>query len=524
MKKIKNLALLFAACFLSAAFFAGCGDDGGGASVTFERVTANGYDEETTTRLTLTFSAPVDGLTADNITLSGVEGVEKGNCAPSGSRGYTLEISGFTSGGELSVAVSKSGVTGSPKTVKIYYYTAAKDTDPQWFKDAAGMTNITEFNGGARLEGDIVVVSGSGSVWFGVPFPEGTTYADSVKITYACVADVGTAKVIVKQSPGGNRGSLTDISGTDNKYPTFSTSAASTITLKASGFTVLDYVAFQLNTDTNADDPKFRIKIISVERIPGQAIAIGKTIAGVKQPVGGRTPETGITHSQYAGTVTWSPAAETFTAGTVYNATIVLTPKAGYTFEAASDYTVAGNSATANLGADGKLTLEVTFPAAPAPAADLSITFANASEITIRGTGASPAVLVDTGKGFTVTTPGSYGTGYAYIKVDFGTGNTLSSYSKIKFDFNMEADGADGANKKMLVFAYAPAPTGSITENNPNKLGETANNASAGNVLNASLDIGTPAADLQEVYVVFTPWAAAGAKWTVKNIVFTNDE
>jgi hypothetical protein len=65
----------------------------------------------------------ITGLTAADITLSGVSGVIKGTLT-GGETGpsYTLGISGFTSGGTLNVTVEKSDyvITGSPKTVAIY--------------------------------------------------------------------------------------------------------------------------------------------------------------------------------------------------------------------------------------------------------------------------------------------------------------------------------------------------------------------------------------------------------------------
>jgi hypothetical protein len=103
----------------------GSNPGGGDTAVTFSSVTANGSSTQTTTELTLTFSQAITGLSASDITLSGVSGVTKGTLSGSGSS-YTLPISGFTSGGTLNVAVSKTGYTisGSPKTVTIYYYTS----------------------------------------------------------------------------------------------------------------------------------------------------------------------------------------------------------------------------------------------------------------------------------------------------------------------------------------------------------------------------------------------------------------
>jgi len=97
--------------------------DGGNISVTFNSVTANGNEAQTTTALTLTFSHEISGLTAGDITLTGVPGVDKGTLIGSETT-YTLQISGFTASGTLNVAVAKFGYTinGSPKQVSIFCY------------------------------------------------------------------------------------------------------------------------------------------------------------------------------------------------------------------------------------------------------------------------------------------------------------------------------------------------------------------------------------------------------------------
>ena len=95
---------------------------GGDTSVTLNSVSANGSSSQTTTQLTLTFNQAISGLSASDITLSGVSGVNKGSLSGFGPS-YTLSISGFTSGGTLNVSVSKSGynISGSSKSVTIYY-------------------------------------------------------------------------------------------------------------------------------------------------------------------------------------------------------------------------------------------------------------------------------------------------------------------------------------------------------------------------------------------------------------------
>jgi len=137
---IKLLATLALAAVIGFLFIA-CGDDPDDGkkngddgpppvAVSFTELTGNGVADTTvTSQLTLTFSEAIPGLSASDITLSGVSGVIKG--AVTGSNPYTLNIShtsSFSAGGTLSVAVSKSGyaITPSPKTVTVYRLT------PQW--------------------------------------------------------------------------------------------------------------------------------------------------------------------------------------------------------------------------------------------------------------------------------------------------------------------------------------------------------------------------------------------------------
>jgi endo-1,4-beta-xylanase len=118
--------------------------------VTFSNLVADGSASQTTTQLTITLSAAITGLSADDITLSGVAGVAKGTLGGSGPT-YTLPISGFTAGGTLSVAVAKTGydVSDSPKTVAIFYYSddgsgvVVKPTDNRILDPATQGTQLT---------------------------------------------------------------------------------------------------------------------------------------------------------------------------------------------------------------------------------------------------------------------------------------------------------------------------------------------------------------------------------------------
>ena len=95
-------------------------------SVNFNVQIAN-PPSQTTTELILTFSKVIPGLSADDITLSGVSGVKKGTLTLTPSGYYTLPINGVTADGTLTltVSVAKSGyiISNSPQTVTIYHYT-----------------------------------------------------------------------------------------------------------------------------------------------------------------------------------------------------------------------------------------------------------------------------------------------------------------------------------------------------------------------------------------------------------------
>jgi hypothetical protein len=98
--------------------------------VTFESAESSSPNTETTKELTLTFDAPVTGLSEPDITLSGIPGVIKG--ALTGSNPYALAISGFAASGALTVSAAKEGyaISGSPKVAYIYYFAPITDATP----------------------------------------------------------------------------------------------------------------------------------------------------------------------------------------------------------------------------------------------------------------------------------------------------------------------------------------------------------------------------------------------------------
>jgi formylglycine-generating enzyme required for sulfatase activity len=98
----------------------------------FTNLTADGSAAATTAKLTLTFDKDITGLSAEDIALtSGSTGAVKGSLARTGRGIYELAVSGISAGGSITVSASKSGyaISGSPKTVTVYFVTPAVFTN-----------------------------------------------------------------------------------------------------------------------------------------------------------------------------------------------------------------------------------------------------------------------------------------------------------------------------------------------------------------------------------------------------------
>ena len=123
----------------------------------------------------------------------------------------------------------------------------------------------------------------------------------------------------------------------------YETETVDNVTVAAGGTATVDFILTPASGDST----------VSIAAIPG-----------VTAPVRGATPVTAITETaEYSGTVTWNPNHDTFAGGTVYTATITLTPKAGYTLTGvgANSFTVAGAVSVSNA-ADSGVVIAV-FPA-----------------------------------------------------------------------------------------------------------------------------------------------------------------
>ena len=97
----------------------------GDNEVTFNSLTADGSEDETTARLLLTFDGDIDNLSLADITLNaGYTGSVKTLLMRTGAGEYELLVAGITASGEVSVTVTKAGytVSGNPQITAVFYY------------------------------------------------------------------------------------------------------------------------------------------------------------------------------------------------------------------------------------------------------------------------------------------------------------------------------------------------------------------------------------------------------------------
>jgi len=243
-----------------------------------------------------------------------------------------------------------------------------------------------------------------------------------------------------------------------------STAYTATITLTpATGFTVTGVpvnfftVAGILagTVATNLADSGVITAYFTTTAAAGTAVISTIAIPGVTRPVTGATPvTTTTTNAQYTGTVTWKTLAgvvpTTFAAGTVYVATITLTPAAGYTLTGVlvNSFTVA--TATATNPADSGVVTAV-FPATFTAPKVVSCKFSDSDTITIVY---SQAVVSLTGSVTTdytaaaVTYPiasaltliRTYGSGTDTISIDF-SGDIANGLTEGKITINATVTG-----------------------------------------------------------------------------------
>jgi GH35 family endo-1,4-beta-xylanase len=126
MKKLLTGGICFLLIF-AGILLMGCKNEPGGDTeikVAFQTLTADGSTTTTTTKLTLKFNKDISGLVAADVSLNANStGANKGALTRVGVGVYELALSGVTASGNVTLTVAKTDftITGSPKSVNIFY-------------------------------------------------------------------------------------------------------------------------------------------------------------------------------------------------------------------------------------------------------------------------------------------------------------------------------------------------------------------------------------------------------------------
>jgi hypothetical protein len=172
-----------------------------------------------------------------------------------------------------------------------------------------------------------------------------------------------------------------------------------TITLTpSSGYTLTGVSAdfFTIDGATSVSNSANSGVITAV--FPAAPRTISASSISVRRPITGETPASAIVPGPgYTGTVSWSGSPTTFAAGTIYTATITITPSSGYTLTgvSANSFRVPGTSVS-HLANSGVIT-------AVFPATDATISVAAIAGVTAPVTGATPVTATTAGTGYTGT-------------------------------------------------------------------------------------------------------------------------
>lgn len=177
------------------------------------------------------------------------------------------------------------------------------------------------------------------------------------KVSYTATVPNGTSSITF--TPTDLRGETITINGAS----VISGQASNAITLTGDTTTVTIHATYGSTTET------YTIQVTKAPAIVDLFTLNGKVTAPVKNII---PSTTAIDTAQYTGTVSWKDAsgadADKFLGGTVYTATVTLTPKKGYTFKGvtANQFTYSNATVTHPAGGDGDLVLSIQFPASAA--------------------------------------------------------------------------------------------------------------------------------------------------------------
>jgi hypothetical protein len=236
-----------------------------------------------------------------------------------------------------------------------------------------------------------------------------------------------------------------------------------TITLTPeAGFTLTGVAAnfFTVAGATTDTNPINSGVVTAVFPTTADAVINIAAIPGVTAPVTGATPVTTIDATdEYTATIAWNGSPATFAGGTVYTATITLTPKAGYTLTGvtANFFTVAGATATndANTGV-----VTAVFPATEAAVINIPAI----PGVTAPVTGAVPVAIITATAQYTGTvtwsSTGTFAGSIAYtatITLAPKTGFTLTGVALDFFTVAGTSSPATNAANTGVVTAVFPA-------------------------------------------------------------------
>jgi len=196
-------------------------------------------------------------------------------------------------------------------------------------------------------------------------------------------------------------------------------------------------------------------------------------IISVRRPITGETPASAIGPGiGYTGTVTWSGSPSTFAAGTIYTATITITPSSGYTLTgvSANSFRIPGVSVT-HLANSGVIT-------AVFPATDATISVAAIAGVIAPVTGATPVTATTAGTGYTGTvswsgSPSTFAAGTIYtatIRLTEAIGYTFTGVSANFFTVAGATSVTHSANTAVITAVF---PATNSSENPATKASQS---------------------------------------------------
>ncbi|GAB1477351.1 hypothetical protein MASR2M70_21890 [Bacillota bacterium] len=176
-------------------------------------------------------------------------------------------------------------------------------------------------------------------------------------------------------------------------------------------------------------------------------------ITGVTVPVAGAVPVSSIDNPKFTGTVAWSGTPDTFKPGVSYTATILLTPKIGYTFAVVPKdfFTVEGANYATNPSKSGTVT--AVFPATVP--SHHTLTYAAGANGTLTGVASQTVARGDNGSAVTAV-PDS---GCHFVKWSDGVTTATRVDFNVTEDVNVTAEFA--VNTYSLT--YTAGANGSLT-------------------------------------------------------------